>query len=172
MKELTQKELKSFLRYVAHTGKLYWLVKPSKRVNIGDEAGGLQPDGYVTIKVNGGRHQAHRLVWLYVNGEFPNDFIDHINGIKNDNRIVNLRDVTHAENLKNQTISKRNTSGVNGVSWHDKNSVWQVHVGVNNKRIHIGVFKCKLDAVAAMLSARKEYGFHDNHGKNRLDNKQ
>jgi len=57
--------------------------------------------GYLIIKIKGKQYKAHRLVYLYFNGKFPKNEIDHINRIRSDNKIENLRDVTRQQNMDN-----------------------------------------------------------------------
>ncbi len=84
-----------------------------------------------------------------------------MNGIRIDNRISNLRDVPRGENAKNKAIYKNNRSGVSGVGWESTSRKWKVTIA---KRL-VGRYKCKLDAIAAVLRARKEHGYHKNHGR-------
>ena len=107
------------------------------------------------------KYYAHRLAWLYVHGEFPEDHTDHINGVKDDNRIVNLRAVTEVENGKNLPIRKDNTSGLPGVYWSKRDQTWQVRVQTK----HYGYFQSKFEAAARSFSVYKELGFHPNHGR-------
>jgi hypothetical protein len=98
-------------------------VAKARRIKAGDVAGTLHPTGYIHIRVDGKNYQEHRLAWLYVHGKFPDNCIDHINGIKDDNRISNLRDVTTQENTsallarKNKADSQPvGKTGVKGLS--------------------------------------------------------
>jgi len=99
---LTQAELHQYLNYDPQTGIFTWKVKLSDKINIGQKTGCKNNRGYLLIKINKKLYRAHRLAWLYVYGYFPKFTIDHINRIKTDNRIENLRDVTIQENLKNK----------------------------------------------------------------------
>ncbi|MDA6684686.1 HNH endonuclease signature motif containing protein [Escherichia coli] len=80
----------------------------------------INSDGYLMIMINGKAYPAHRLAWLIVYGTMPDGFIDHINRVRTDNRISNLRLVTHSENMQNRKIQKNNKSGYRGVSWDAK----------------------------------------------------
>jgi len=163
-KSLTQKELMKDLSYDCDTGIFIRKISRSN-VNIGDIAGGTEKNGYRVIRLKGKKYKAHRLAWLYIYGKFPDDQIDHINHIRNDNRISNLRSVTRSENLKNQSMFKNNTSGFSGVKWDKRDKVWKSQIGVNGKRIHLGEFTDKQDAIKARKEANIKYGFHENHGK-------
>lgn len=123
-----------------------------------------KPTGYVHVDVFGRKWKAHRLMWAVVFGEWP-DQIDHINGNKADNRIANLRNVTHAENMKNRPRPKVNRSGVCGVHWQVSNSRWVAYLTSDGARKHLGTFCDWFDAVCARKSAENRSGFHANHGR-------
>jgi hypothetical protein len=122
-----------------------------------------------SILYNGNRFNTvyHRLIWCCYYGKWPesNLVIDHKNGNHYDNTIENLRLVTHAENSRNRSTPKDNTSGHIGVYWRKEKKKWQVQIGSNGKTIHIGYFKNKEDAIKARKEAEKKYGFHENHGR-------
>jgi len=108
---------------------------------------------------------AHRVVFALMNGHWPVNSVDHINGVPADNRISNLRDVTHKENMRNQKRGKANTSGHIGVSANKRLGKWAAHITVNGQQKHLGFHEQLKDAVNARLAAEKVYGFHDNHGR-------
>lgn len=128
-------------------------------------AGYVRCNGYVFITILDKKYRAHRLAWLYMTGEFPSDQIDHINGIRSDNRWSNLRSVTNEINAKNQKRKKNNSSGVTGVWWSKQKRKWVAEIMVNYKKIHIGLFSEIEKATAARKEAEKMYGFHKNHGR-------
>lgn len=158
---MTHKELKERLHYDPLTGIFTW-IKANKQF-LGKKAGYLNQE-YIKIKLNKG-YLAHRLAWLYVYGEFPTDCIDHINGIKTDNRISNLRDVSNQTNMKNQKRRNTNKSGITGVFWHKTNKMWTSTISVNYKQIHLGSFSTKEDAISARKTAEIKYKYHQNHGR-------
>lgn len=163
---LTQARLKEVLKYNKITGEFIRLVATSNRVKVGELAGSINKyNGYRQIRIDNERYQAHRLVWLYIHGEFPKNDIDHINQIKDDNRISNLRDVAHSENHKNRSLSNNNTSGVMGVYWDKRDNKWLAQIKVNDKQLHLGYFFDKEDAISARKEANIKYKFHKNHGK-------
>ena len=100
---ITYEELINLLSYNPDTGYFYWKSKPNKKIVVGQLAGYTRytTQGYTFTRLNKIAYQAHRLAWLYVYGEWPKHFIDHKNGIRNDNRIKNLRDVSAKENSLN-----------------------------------------------------------------------
>jgi hypothetical protein len=157
---LNQKTLKKYLNYDPETGVFKRKINSGK-AKIGDVAGGINGSGYICIRINSVKYRAHRLAWLYVHGKFPDNQIDHINRIKTDNRIENLRDVTQSVNGRNKNLPSNNTSGHIGVKWNKKQQAWRVAVC----QVHYGSFKSKLDAVAKAKSIYKELGYHENHGR-------
>ena len=161
MSDLTQGQLKELLHYEPDTGVFTWIKGGNGRRKI---AGTRRVNGYSDISVNNKKCLAHRLAWLYVHGEWPKDQIDHINHARDDNRLVNLRSVSGLHNQRNTSISKINTSGVTGVTWHAAHGKWVSHIGLHGKRIHLGGFGHIFDAVCARKSAELKYNFHENHG--------
>ncbi len=110
-------------------------------------------------------YRAHRVIWAMITGAWPPEEIDHVNGIRDDNRIENLRAVTRAENMRNAAFRSNNTSGAMGVSWHKRYEKWLSRIKVDGKQIHLGSFDDKDEAIAARAAAEIEYGFHENHGR-------
>jgi len=92
-KDLTQKYVKELLNYDPATGFFSWCVPKRKKYIASNQNG-----KYQRIDIDGQKYLAHRIAWLYVYGKFPDNEIDHINFVKHDNRITNLRDVTHRVN--------------------------------------------------------------------------
>lgn len=155
--ELTAEQLREILHYDPETGIFTWKVRTSRRVKVGDVAGCTGGNGYLRIRVCSRKYQAHRLAWLYVNGTWPKDQLDHINRNRSDNRISNLRDVTNKQNHQNRSKSSNNTSGHPGVSWHKRYSKWQARIRHNYKLIHLGYFDTKEEALSARKAAEKFY---------------
>lgn len=123
--------------------------------------------GYVAIWFQGRIHLAHRLAFLYMEGEFPPDQVDHINGVRTDNSWPNLRMVAAAENQKNMKIAKNNKSGVTGVSWFKSRGKWVADIGVKGKTHRLGYRDSWFEAVCLRKSAENKYGYHRNHGTKR-----
>mgnify|MGYP006131473821 FL=1 len=144
---------------------LWWRERPNNRIDMSKPAGTVKPRGHRDIKVKGKQYKAHRLIWLYVHGKFPDGHIDHVNGKPLDNRIENLRDVTQQENNKNARKRKDNTSGHVGVCWAKRDEKWRAQIAVDGKREYLGYFNVLEDAVAARQAASIEHGFHENHGR-------
>lgn len=146
---LSQDRLKELLEYDANTGDFTWIKITSRRVKVGDKACKKDNHGYFYISIDKKTYGAHRLAWLYVHGKMPSKNIDHINGIRNDNRICNLREATQQENLYNIGLAKHNSSGYKGVHFHKGTGKWRAVASVNNYPKHIGLFKTALEASLA-----------------------
>jgi len=161
---LNQEYLKEILHYDPETGIFTWRVKKVYFLKVNDIAGYLD-QGYRKIRINSKGYRAHRLAFLYMNGEFPPDQVDHINHVKDDNRWCNLRMVTSSENQRNLKMSKTNTSGFVGVSWHKGSKKWRVELLIKGKKKCFGLFKDINEAAKMRQQANIKYGFHPNHGK-------
>jgi len=107
------------------------------------------------LKVDGVKYQAHRLAWLYVYGYLPENDIDHIDRIKGNNRIENLREVSKVCNLRNTGNIRSNTSGVKGVSFINKKHKWQAQIMINRTSFHLGYFTSFTEAVCHRLAAEQ-----------------
>lgn len=164
------------LEYNPGTGIFTWKSRPKSHFNkeadhgtwntryAGKEAGCVS-HGYIQIVINTKQYLAHRLAWMYVHGIFPKKGTDHINGIKSDNRIDNLRDVSQKENCRNRSIQSTNTSGITGVGWHKHSKKWRAYIEVDGEHISLGNYSDIEDAKTARKSAEIKYGFHENHGR-------
>lgn len=155
---VTQNRLKELLDYSPETGLFKWKIAHSRRVHVGDVAGSLSPKGYVLIGVDGCVYRAHRLAWLYVYGEFPKLYIDHINRIKTDNRIENLRDVSISVNNENKNSSSiyKKSCNVLGVSREKNHKRWRAVITINKKQFHIGYFDTIEEAEAAYVAEKRK----------------
>ena len=131
----------------------------------GREAFTASVKGYNRGPILGKSYFAHRVIWLIQAGEWPAETIDHINGVRSDNRWVNLRDVSRVDNLRNSKRSIKNTSGVTGVYWVSCNKKWVAKICVNSRDKHLGYFTNKKAAIAARKAAERELGYHKNHGR-------
>ena len=121
--------------------------------------------GYLQGCIFRKRFMAHRVVWALHYNEWPVDQLDHINGVRTDNRICNLRLATPLMNSRNRAKNLNNSSGAIGVHWNKRVGKWSAMIGNNNKLKHIGYFDNKGDATSARANAEKELGYHPNHGK-------
>lgn len=142
-------------------GGLYWKIKHSRGVTIGQRAGCYSAfHNRRSIRFNGVLYKEYNLIWIYHNGDIPIGLeVDHIDRDPMNNRIENLRLGTHAQNGYNLSISKKNTSGYKGVSFNKKKNMWESALMFNYKRIALGFFDDKNEAAKAYNEgARKYYG--------------
>lgn len=154
---ITQIELKELLDYDPNTGIFRWKKTTSYKKLNGQIAGYNNGRGYYRISINNKKYMAHRLAWLYMTGNWPNEYIDHINGIGTDNRFCNLRQATQKENLQNARIRNDNTSGYTGVYWFQSRNKWVSKIWFNGKSIHLGYFDDPAIAYQAYLDAKQKY---------------
>lgn len=145
---ITQSELKEVLDYNPDTGVFIWLKSNGNRAKVGNVAGAKRR-GYIRIQIKEKMYSAHRLAYLYMTGNFPENFIDHINHIRDDNRWVNLRDATDSQNGANRPKFKNNTSGYKGVCWHKRDKKWCAKIQYMKKSIHIGYYTTPQEASEA-----------------------
>jgi hypothetical protein len=145
---IDQEGLKRLLHYNPATGVFTWLVSPSRNVKAGDIAG-TDKEGYTLIRLNRKPYRAHHLVWLYLTGEWPKKNLDHINGVKNDNRWVNLREATHQQNMFNKSSVTRSSSKYKGVYLHKLTNKWSCRINIGKKQTYIGLFETEEEAALA-----------------------
>lgn len=145
--------------YDPESGKFTWLCPPCSRLKPGDPMGSIVTKGYRRLQLGGTTYAAHRIAWLVVHGRWPTHQIDHINGIPDDNRIINLREATNAQNIMNTRRRSDNISGHRGVSWHRAMKKWVARIAVDKKIIWLGAFRRKDDAISAyLLAGTQHYG--------------
>lgn len=147
--DLSQKVLWEHLSYSKSTGLFVRLTG----TNIGQVAGSRNPNNSnIQIRVLGKLYLAHRLAWLYVNGVWPEDEIDHRDGDRSNNRWRNLRAATHAENHQNEKRRTDNTSGCTGVNPLGRK--WLVRIQLKKERHLVGIFDNLEEAIAARVEAK------------------
>jgi len=167
--------LKECFTYDPDSGRIEWLHRPAhhyaseriwKTMNTryaGKEAFTMRDHcGYRKGKIAGVEYHSHRVIWKLMTGEDPTSEIDHINGVRDDNRWSNLRCVTHGENMKNTRKRVDNRTGVTGVNV--RNGKFCARVQSNGFRKHLGYFDTLAEAEAVIIAARQQLGLHDNHG--------
>lgn len=154
---LTKEYLHELFDY--HDGHLYWKINKGKIVS-GTKAGCTHTTSpnYTcwVIRVDGKLYKAHRLIYCYFYNELPKQ-IDHKDNNPLNNNINNLRKASQSQNCLNSSLSKRNTSGVKGVSWRKSSKKWTVRVTVNNKYMSFGNFDDKELAELVAIEARNKY---------------
>lgn len=150
---LTAERLREVLSYDPDTGVFVWKISTSQ-LRAGAIASRKTNKGYIRIKIDRQTYAGHRLAWFYVHGRWPVGQPDHRNGIRDDNRIANLREATNADNCQNCAMSSINTSGCVGVSWDSREKVWVSRVTVKGKTLHRRRFASFDDAVADRRAAK------------------
>jgi AP2 domain. len=156
---LTRERLVELLHYNSITGVFTWR-KSRGRASALSPAGADNGRGYIQIKVDGKKYYAHRLAFLYMIGEFPPEDVDHINGIKHDNRWENLRACSRSENLYNTQVRRDNSAGVKGVDWDKQRGKYVARIKINGRQTHLGRFSSLDEAKKAYDRAARE-----NHGE-------
>jgi hypothetical protein len=163
--------IRRLITYNSNTGEFHWVERPREMFptrrhwltwntkNAGQRADKKESEGYRVVRMLGNRFKAHRLAWFYVYGAWPKGDIDHINRVRDDNRMANLRDVSSAINSRNMSRRNDNTSGITGVSFLPVTGKWHAYININGRRLHLGKYPEKADAVGARIRAEQELGF-------------
>lgn len=186
---MDQKTLKLIVKYNPETGVFNWLHRSAKthslfmRINSAHSLEhstnlwnsrnatkiiGSKSHGYMEVRIAEKLYKLHSLAWLYMHGEYPEQ-IDHINGIRSDNRISNLRPCKQDKNCKNSARRSDNTSGFTGVYFFKSLNKWAAKIVSEGRQIHVGCFDTPAQANAARIERLKEFGFHENHGRDQHD---
>ena len=152
----SQSEVSAILEYNQEDGRLIWKVAANSRAAKGSMAGHKRKDGYMMVSFGGKKYLAHRVIWLLVHGYWPK-YIDHMDGDPGNNRMQNLRECSHSENMRNRKLPKNNTSGVKGVTWHKVYQKWQAQVGVDGDNVAVGRYDTVDEAAAAVKAAREKF---------------
>ena len=158
---ITQAELKELLDYDPDTGIFKWKVCRGGK-QIGRVAGYMHNSGYRYTEIEYQHYALHRLAWLYVYGTYPDDTIeiDHINGVRDDNRIANLRLATRAQQMQNKAVYSNSTTKLPGITFHRASGKYAARVNVNGKQIWLGLFTSVEEAWDARVKAKaKHHGF-------------
>lgn len=170
--DITAEMARQLLNYDPDTGELRWKCRPLSMFKAGEWrdarwsqakwntryageiAGRINDGGYPLVNMKSYRpYRAHRLIWLMVHGRWPSGEIDHINGIRHDNRLCNLREGTRAEN--HQNLKARHERGLLGARWYEKYGRWRSRIMVDQKETSLGYHDTEEQAHAAYLEAKK-----------------
>lgn len=184
--DITPEICRQLLLYDAVTGKLTWRPRPVSMYRdslclggirtaawaakcwntkwAGKEAFTALRQGYRVGAILGVIFVAHRVAWAIYHGVWPPEQIDHVNGIRDDNRLLNLRAVPNVLNHRNEGKPKSNTSGVTGVVWCKQTGKWRAMIKVNYRTRCLGRYATIGEAADARQRAIDEFGFDRSHG--------
>lgn len=177
----SQEYLKECFTYDPETGLLYWKERPLKhfinckfpvreckrwngRYSHKQALGSVHPKGYKHGVLQNKTVKAHRVIYKLIHGVDPEE-IDHIDGNSSNNRIENLRSVSHAENMKNQKTPITNSTGHIGISFYKASGKWMASIGDSGESIFLGYFDNIENAITARRNKEIELEFHNNHGR-------
>lgn len=154
----TPQDIAEYISYDPDTGFFCW--GPRGKYHAGGwsthmahkRAGGNR-DGYKIIRVKGWECSGHRLAWFLTYGVWPSKMLDHINGDRSDNRIANLREVTHSQNAMNAPIRATNTTGAKGVHYRPSRKTYEAYLRFEGKKYHLG----RHETLDAAKKAREDF---------------
>jgi hypothetical protein len=149
---LTQERVQHLFTYDKENGLLIRNFKTGRAL-AGTSSFAKDKDGYHIVGIDNKLYRTHRVIWLYVYGEFPSGFLDHINRNRTDNRIENLREVSKAQSRENIGVARSNKCGLKGIWLHKQTKKWCASICSNGKKIHLGSFDLIEDAYAAYQKA-------------------
>lgn len=155
--KLTQKRVRELLDYDPETGLLTWKVNRRGSAKAGDAIKSVDWYGYVRLAIDSRTYPAHRVIWLWYYGYLPENQVDHINRVRADNRLCNLREVSRSCNRRNSCVPRSNTSGVKGVK-AGKHS-YRAFITIDSRSVHIKGTKDFTEAVAHRLAAEQCLGY-------------
>lgn len=162
--------LRQLLNYDPETGKLCWKERPLEMFASEShcktwntryackEAGRLKYDGYVIVRIFGHDYRGHRVAWAVHCGRWPHEGmdIDHVNLVRSDNRIANLREATRSQNKMNQPAHADSMSGLKGISRCLRDNKWKAHIQISGKRTFLGRFQTPEEAHEAYRRASEQ----------------
>ena len=150
--KFSPEDMKDAFCYDPETGLVTHRTQPARGPSkAGDVAGCVEHPGRIRVRYKGHRILAHRIAWAIYYGEWPRDLLDHANGNGLDNRIANLREATHSQNMRNRKTHKHSKTGVRGVAFEDGS--FRASITTDGKRARLGFFQSIEAASAAYMTA-------------------
>lgn len=153
-KVLTHERLVEALSYDPESGLFTWRVRTSIRVKAGARAGTERKDGYSHLGLDGKRYMLHRLAYFYQHREWPTGDVDHINGIKSDNRACNLRAATRSENMQNRCEANANNASTGVLGVYKVGDRFRAKIEIDRKSRSLGYFSTITAAACAYAAAK------------------
>lgn len=152
---LPAERLRQALSYDAGTGQLMWRIDLGRKIRAGRPAGHLNRKGYLEVRIDGTTYQGHRVAWLLGTGTDPGSmYLDHINGNRSDNRLLNLRLASAAQNAQNSRRSNTpKASQYKGVTWYTRKAKWAAQIRCGGKSTWLGYYDSELEAHHAYVRA-------------------
>lgn len=151
-------ELRRLLDYDPITGVMSWRLVPGRDVGSHEgRAVGYVHDGrYRKVEISRHRYMVHRVIWVWMTGDWPKEQIDHINGVKDDNRWCNLREATNAQNQQNRP-GRSSKTGVKGVHRSLAGKAYWASICANGQSVYLGCFTTKEEASGAYQRAALQF---------------
>lgn len=147
--KITYAEVRTLFNYDPETGKLTRRLTTSSRARAGAIVGCKNTAGYLVVRVGPTLHYVHRIIWLWMTGEWPVNVIDHIDRAPDNNKWDNLRDVSHSDNVMNKPAS--------GVWWAARDKCWVASITYNGVKTYIGEHKDRAVAEAMYADHKKRF---------------
>jgi hypothetical protein len=145
--------------YQPANGHLVWLKKTGRRSIVGSRAGWVQGQGYRYVRYQGRQVSEQRLIWKIAHGEWPPNGteVDHKNGVRDDNRLINLRLASRPQNQYNSAGKQKSRSGLKGAFWHPSTGKWRSRISTKDGKKSLGLFDTPEEAHAAYVEAARMY---------------
>lgn len=155
----TAERVRELFDYDPDEGVLIW-VAPGKGRRVGDAVTCRDRGGYVCVKVDQVKLYAHRVIWLWMTGEWPESEVDHEDRVRHNNAWLNLRHATPKQQAENRKLYVNSTSGASGVRWHQGKDKWVAYISHLGAYVWLGAHDTLIDAVAARLRAERTLYTH------------
>jgi hypothetical protein len=157
MRQVPVERLRELLNYDSESGVFTWrLSRPKYRCFAGQQAGWIEPEGYIHVSIDQVHMKGHRVAWAMYYGAWPDGNLDHINGVRNDNRIANLRIADQHQNIANSCVRVNNKCGIKGVM-ETPNGTWLAQIKSHGKQYYLGKFKTKEEAARVYQEAAEKH---------------